>query len=234
MMQDSISTYNKSWQTVDEIVVPAGNQESLVPYGMPTGSTSQPATVYKGWNVAQDSVVKAREDSITRAVNDSLAHIRNGYGLVIESPYTRPLEHVIPITHGQGSGLSWIFAILGLLFCVICMKLKNTPGYLVTLWTDMREVRIRHNVFDNTVKETSFLILLIVCWICCVGILLWQVLQSFGGMPFVSSPQFIPNHTLTGVGLCSAVAGIYVVFMLIAYEITGNVFSDRIMTRMRV
>ena len=231
-MQDSISSYG-NWQTVDEVVVPSGNQEPLVPYGMKSGVTSKPATTYYGWQAKRDSIAKAREDSVTRAVNDSLAHIKSGYGLVMESPYENR-EMPMQLSHHTSQGMSWVFAILGLIFCVVCLKLKNTPGYMRTLWMDMLEVRMRHNVFDNTVKETSFLIILIVGWICCAGVLLWQLIQTFGGMPFVATPQPMPDHPLLGMGICAAVAGVYVVFMLIAYEITGNVFSDGNITRLWV
>lgn len=231
-MQDSISN-SHNWQTVDEIVIPSGRQESLVPYGMPQPSTSQPAMVYRPWQPVIDSVAKAREDSLIRSVNDSLAHIPNPYGIVIDAPYSAPAEYKLTSHNNYGSGLSWIFLVLGVLFCAVCLKLKNTPGYLMTLWADFREVRFRHNVFDNTVKETSFLILLLIGWMCCAGILLWELVRFLGGMPFMSRHLF-PDAQLEGCALCSAVAGVYVIFMLLNYELVGNVFSDARITRLWV
>lgn len=231
-MQDSIGN-NHNWQTVDEIVIPS-SQEQLMPYGMPKTSSSQAAMQYKTWHPVFDSVAKAREDSIVRAVNDSLAHIQSGYGIIIEAPYTTKLESPGPANQDSSHGLSWIFVVLGLLFFMVCMKLKNAPGYLMTLLSDAKDVRIRHSMFDNTVKETSFLIILIVTWICCAGIMLWELVRFAGGMPFVPEAHVIPNHTLRGVELCAGVAAVYVIFMLLSYELIGMVFSDRMITRLWV
>lgn len=231
-MQDSVRN-TQNWQTIDEIVIPSAAQEPLVPYGMPADASAKPAT-YKAWQPVFDSVAKAKEDSIVRAVNDSLARIPSGYGIIIEPPYAEELQHPELARQSSSEGLSWIFAALGVLFCIVCIKLKNAPGYLMTLIADAKEVRMRHNVFDNTVKETSFLIILLIGWICCVGILLWELVRCAGGVPFVPAPRPVPNHTLLGVGLCSAAAGAYVVFMLLSYELAGNVFADRRITRLWV
>lgn len=231
-MQDSVRN-TQNWQTVDEIVLPSAAQEPLVPYGMPTDAPAKPVT-YKAWQPVFDSVAKAREDSIVRAVNDSLAHIQSHYGIVLEPPYAARLEQTSKAAHSSDDGISWIFAALGLLFCIVCIKLKSAPGYLMTLIADAKEVRMRHNVFDNTVKETSFLIILLIGWICCAGILLWELVRCAGGVPFVPEPQPVPNHTLLGVGFCSAVAAVYLVFMLLSYELAGNVFADRKITRLWV
>lgn len=231
-MQDSVRN-TQNWQTIDEIVIPSAAQEPLVPYGMPTDASAKPAT-YKAWQPVFDSVAKAREDSLVRAVNDSLAHIQSNYGIVLEPPYAVHLEQPAKVTHSSSDGISWIFAALGVLFCIVCIKLKSAPGYLMTLIADAKEVRMRHNMFDNTVKETSFLIILIIGWICCVGILLWELVRCAGGVPFVPTPYPVPNHTLLGVGLCVAAAAAYVVFMLLSYELAGNVFADRRITRLWV
>ena len=231
-MQDSVRN-TQNWQTVDEVVIPSAAQEPLVPYGMPANAPAKP-TAYKTWKPVFDSVAKAREDSIVRAVNDSLAHIQSGYGIVLESPYASQLQHPELAKQSSAEGLSWIFVALGVLFCIVCIKLKNAPGYLMTLIADAKEVRMRHNVFDNTVKETSFLIILLIGWICCAGIMLWELVRCAGGVPLFPQPQPVPDHTLLGVGLCSAVAAVYVVFMLLSYEFAGNVFADRKVTRLWV
>ena len=231
-MQDSVRN-TQNWEIVDGMVVPSSTQESLMPYGM-TASKAKSVT-YKAVKTAPDSVAKAREDSIIRAVNDSLAHIPNNFGIVLQPPYQAHLQQSDhAVSQSSDNGLSWIFAALGILFCVVCIKLKNAPGYMMTLMADAKEVRMRHNMFDNTVKETSFLIILLIGWICCVGILLWQLVELAGGAPFVARPSHLPHHTLHGSALCASVLTAYVIFMLLSYELAGHVFADHRITRLWV
>ncbi len=233
-MQDSIqhNAAAQGWQTVDEIVVPSQSAEQLVPVGMKSQSVKKSAGFRKPAAVV-DSAAKAREDSIIRAVNDSLAHEKSGFGIVLQAPYREQVAVSSSEQSGAGDGLSWVFAVLAVLFCAVCLKFRNTPRYIRTLVADMKDVRTRHNMFDNTVRETSFLIILIVAWICCSGILLWQ-LQRLTVPDAGFNSLSIADRPLPGIGICAGVAAVYVVFMLLAYEITGNVFSDRKMTRIWV
>ena len=235
-MQDSIQNsgvQQEGWHTVNEIVVPSQSAEQLLPVGMSSSPVRKAVGTWKPVKSVADSIAKAKEDSIVRAVNDSIAKEKNAFGVVLQPPYREHVSDIVAARVSSGDGLSWVFAVLAILFCAVCLKIKNTPRYIKTLVSDMKDVSVRHNMFDNTVKETSFLIILIIAWICCVGILLWQLLKStVPGLPAYSVS--IPDSPLAGIGLCSAVAASYVVFMLIAYEITGNVFSDRKMTRIWV
>lgn len=232
-MPDSISTYGNGWQTIDEIVVPSQPVEQLVPAGMQSVSPKKAVPLWKPVRVVADSAAKAREDSIVRAVNDSLAREKSGYGIVLQAPYRSQVADPSSSPDSYGDGLSWVFAALTVLFCVVCLKLRNTPRYIGTLVSDMKDMRTRHNMFDNTVRETSFLIILIIGWICCVGILLWQSLC----LTTPSRPEdslAVSVRPLGGIGLCAGVVAVYVIFMLLAYEVTGNVFSDRKLTRIWV
>lgn len=234
-MQDSIqhSAAGQGWQTVDEIVVPSQSAEPLVPVGMKSQQAVRKSV--NTWKpvAVLDSAAKAREDSIIRAVNDSLAHEKSGFGIVLQAPYREQFAASPAEKSASGDGLSWVFAVLAILFCTVCLKFRNTPRYIRTLVSDIKDVRTRHNMFDNTVRETSFLIILIVAWICCSGILLWQLLRLT--VPDVAFNSLsIPDKPLAGIGICAGVAAVYVIFMLLAYEITGNVFSDRKMTRIWV
>lgn len=234
-MQDSIrhNEGQQNWQTVDEIVVPSQSADQFVPIGMKTSTEKKTVISRKPVPVVADSAAKAREDSVIRAVNDSLAREKSGFGIVLQAPYREQFTDVPAAEATSGDGLSWVFAVLAVAFCVVCLKFKNTPRYVRTLVSDMKDVRTRHNMFDNTVRETSFLIILIMVWICCGGILLWQLLHltvSGGACDSLS----IPDKPLAGICICTGVAAVYVVFMLLAYEITGNVFSDRNLTRIWV
>lgn len=231
-MRDSVSTHGAGWQTVDEIVVPQHASEPLIPVGM---KKSAPAKAVSAWKPVQqvDSAAKARQDSIIRAVNDSLAKEKSGFGIVLQAPYREQLTATANTRNASGDGMSWVFAVMAILFCAVCLKLKNTPRYIRTLVSDIKDVRTRHNMFDNTVKETSFLLILIAGWICCAGILLWKLLlYTVPDIPGASLT--IPDKPLAGIGLCSVVAACYVIFSLLAYEVAGNIFTDSKLTRIWV
>lgn len=122
-------------------------------------------------------------------------------------------------------GMSWIFLGLGILFCIAALKFKNNTRYLKALLKDLTDVRVRQNIFDETVKETSFLILLNVLWVCCAGVLLWQSLLLLTPSEWGSA---FPLHGsgAAGIGICSGVAALYLIVLLVAYTVVGNVFSD--------
>lgn len=231
-MQDSIR--NNEWETIDEIVVPVQNQELLLPKGMTfqkasAVSDSQPAKIVK-----KDSIAKAREDSIVRVINDSLAKEHSGYGIVLEAPY--PQKEIVSSsaqvsTEMTGQGLSWIFAIMAALFFLVCMKFKNNPKYIKSLKSDIFDVRIRHNVFDNTVRKATFMIMLNLIWVCCAGVILWELVRLTAvDNPFGS--YTIPDRQAEGIWICIGVSSLYLIFSYAAYWIVGNVFSDSNMTKL--
>ncbi|MDE6297881.1 MAG: DUF4271 domain-containing protein [Muribaculaceae bacterium] len=145
------------------------------------------------------------------------------YGLVIENPIIRePAVEKNP----EETGMSIIWLVLVLLFCAVALKFKNNAHYLKAIVSDLTDVRVRQNAFDDTVKETSFLVLLNVLWFCSVGILLWQCVRLTS--PEVVGNSFsIPDKPSLGIAICTAMAGIYTLFMSIGYWLIGYVFTDK-------
>lgn len=257
-MQDSIR--NNGWATENEIVVPVHSMDSY-PHGMKPAAQKGVAPVYNWqqalWKAKADSAARARQDSVIFARNDSLAHVKNHFGIVLESPYelvetenltatavtvtTQPAagsgSRSQNLTEGSlfkgGAGLSWIFVGLIIIFVAVCLKFKNNPRYLKALFKDVQDVRTRHNLFDNTVKETTFLMLLNIMWIACAGVLLWKALFLMDGHPDMTGGSFsIPWRPLPGIGICCGVAAAYVLLMDLAYYVVGRIFSDARSTRM--
>lgn len=233
---------------VDEIVVPVNSSGSEMPAGMKPAAKKAPVAA-KAYHITADPGAKAKADSLVRAVNDSLARETSGYGLVLTAPYAENAQDTAQATHTEvpaadlrteetnllkGHGISWIFALLALLFCAVCLKFKNNPRYLRTLLSDLRDVRTRHNLFDDTVRETSYLLLLNITWICCAGVLLWRavMLTAFNPLPWYSFS--IPDRPLPGIGICIGAVAIYMLFIFCAYAVTGNVFTDSKLTRIWV
>lgn len=242
-MQDTIAKSGNVWQSEGEIVVPKHVSEPVLPRGFHApGPVKASAAKVPTGKSGQDSLAKARTDSMIIARNDSLAHEHSGFGIVLTAPYdTRTATATMrqdALSESEppqikGHGLSWIFAALALLFCAVCLKFKNNPRYIRTLLADLRDVRTRHNLFDDTVKETSFLFLLNATWICSAGVLLWELVRLRAGNPVLNSLT-VPDRPLPGIGMCVAVVAIYVVLLILAYYIVGNVFTDSKLTRMWV
>lgn len=227
-MQDSIGNRIGNWERVDEVVVPRQTQESLMPIGMTQHKAPKPVSQY--WqlkNVEKDSLAKAREDSIIVAVNDSLARIHSGYGIVLEDPYyvggKEEAYSPVKIKGMTGGGVSWVFALLGVLFCLVCFKSRNNSKYFKQLLRDLKETRLRHNMFDNTVRESSFMAILNLLWIASAGVLLWEGVKLYFTYRLGIEPSVLP---MIGIFTCMGVVMVYEVLMLAAYWITGNIFSD--------
>lgn len=154
-------------------------------------------------------------------------------GIIMENPFKDYSK--IPASEKDSmfdGGMSWIYLAFTVLFCVISVKFKGSKRYLKAIFGDLTDTRLRHNAFDDTVKETSLLVLFDILWIVCMGVMLWQSVK-FGmetgivseiGLPFNPMPVSAPA---TGIGLCTAVVCTYSLIMLLSYTVVGNVFSDR-------
>ncbi len=123
------------------------------------------------------------------------------------------------------TGLSIVLSALLLLFCIVALRVRNNGRYLSSLLYDLTEVRERHNVFDDTVRETSLLVLLNVLWCFSAGVMLWTAIAFY--TPPIPSPA-----PPIGMAVCAGVALAYELIMAAAYYIVGNVFNDRRHARM--
>lgn len=171
-------------------------------------------------------------------VADSLARIamagEKKDGIVLINPASEYIGKNLPAQKAPANdGMSWVYLALMLMFCVIGMKFKGNSRYVKALLVDLTDTRLRHNAFDDTVKETSLLFLLNVMWTACVGVLLWMLVtltvpDSTGGSLSISVTR------AEGIGLCTAVVGIYLIVMILAYWVVGYVFSDKRQTQLWV
>ena len=217
---DIVNTHSES---ASESVSIKGTSQPAVPYIIkPYSKVSR--TVYS--SIAKtDSLVKAREDSVIRVKNDSMARVKSNYGIVIEDPYYA--DNVRETTSSAlgklgMDGVSWVYAILALIFCLICFKSKGNRGYIKYLFTNLNTVKLRHNMFDATVKESSFTFILNANWVVCSGILLWIGMKYW----FSVLHQPLSIGVLEGVGICVGLMLSYKLLLLLCYIISGNVFSD--------
>ena len=150
---------------------------------------------------------------------DSAAH-DTSYVLVIE-PAAYPPFPVRKPDKGS-SGLSWILGGLLLLFVIIAIRFRNNSKYLGALLKNAIEVRERGNVFDDTVKESSFMVILNILWSFCAGLLLYVAIVGRPDMP--EAPYGMGMGVLLAIG--------YELFMILSYWVVGTVFSDHLHTKM--
>lgn len=256
---DSITYQPREWQEVDGVVVP--HRETEMPEALQHRQAVVPVKVAPKprhytfttnaigiWRIDAPAVAKANaasqkaeeaktvqeagdstltETSDTTAAMDTIAPV---YGMVIENPIVQDE----PFASVEFDSMSWVFLALSVLFCAVCLKFKSNTRYLKALIDDMTDVRMRTNLFDDTVKETSFLVLLNVMWAACAGVLVWKTICLSAGPPLLGNSFTLNVSPAAGAGISIAVAAVYSVFMLLAYWIVGMVFSDRKRTVMWV
>lgn len=143
---------------------------------------------------------------------------------------TAPERPTVP--EAPDTGVSWIYAAMAVMFCVIALHIKNSPRYFRALINDLTDTRERPNVFDETVRETSFLALMNLMWCMCMGILLWQSLAAMPTDEWYSIT--IPDRPASGIALCTGICVAYDVAMMLVYWVVGNVFTDNTRTGMWV
>lgn len=167
-------------------------------------SESTPSEVVLSDSAMSDSVLSES------AVPDSLRE----WGLVFSTSEPsevadnreRPGEESLSFTSS-----SWVLCPLLILFVIIAIRYRSNTRYVHALLQDMSSVRERSNVFDDTVRETSFLVLLNLLWIGSAGVLLCSGVGGEGALE---------------MGLCAGVVCIYTLLMMAGYYIFGQIFTD--------
>lgn len=245
-MQDSIATHNtapvavpaqssatqaehegfRDVQALEDRIVAGMNQKAQSGNTTaPASSSSHPRTVSQQGG---KTLTVAAGD--TTLATDTVREVRKG-----------PVEGEIPsgvilvdenashnlLTRMHPGGMSWIYGGLLLVFCIVALRFRNNKKYLSALFKSMTEVRERHNMFDDTVRETSFLTLLNLLWCCSAGVILYAAIYYMTMRGF--DPFGIGKMTLTSparAGVCIGVCAVYEIVMWFAYWLVGSVFSD--------
>lgn len=199
---------------------------------MTPAQTSHPANAMAAANAPSVPVDSVAADSVPA---DSVAPAR--FGLILtpkKSSYNTTLTPR-PNTPPLPSE-SWVMLGMFILFAIVCLRIRSNRKYLRVLWRDLIEVRERHNAFDDTVKETSLLVLLNIFWCTCAGVLLFYTLRL--AVPDIPEFSFaLPAlHKAPGkaIMLCIGIATAYNALMTGVYSLTGRIFSDAMHTSMWV
>lgn len=127
------------------------------------------SAVHKADTLRNVAIAGEQPDSI---VADSVP-AEHHYGVLLTPP---EVEHV-----GQRNDMAWdmsyIYGVFLLLFCVIGLRFRDSRKYISVMIRNLIKVRIRSNVFDETVRETSFLVLLNLMCSCSMGVLLYGAIE---------------------------------------------------------
>ncbi|MDE6399799.1 MAG: hypothetical protein K2L68_02950, partial [Muribaculaceae bacterium] len=109
--------------------------------------------------------VGAGQDTVSA---DTVKTLAKEYGLLLEPPVIPEVKENPPMSFG----MSYILGGIAILFFVIGLRFRNNRKYITAMLRNRVAVRVRNNVFDETVRETSFLVLLNLLWSCSAGMIL--------------------------------------------------------------
>ncbi len=242
---DTVATHHTPIPKPTAPPVATPNQSTIHPATTPTHTTN-PATAPAQTTAAAASVthlatgnatlsgfrgplLPVAQDSLNVAT-DSLAAKVKTFGMVLDAP---EVPEVRP-SNSHNMGMSFILAGLFLLFCILGLRFRNNSKYISALLHNLVEVRERSNVFDETVRETSFIVLLNLLWSCSAGIVLCALLNYT--LPTDPASSFGIQALTTKPALCTAICmGLMVLYtcgMALAYLTVGTVFYDAVHAKM--
>ena len=138
--------------------------------------------------------------------------------IVLENPVV--LEEV---PKARTPDVSWVYVVFILLFCLVGLRVKHGKRSIGALFAGLTETRLRGNVFDDTVRETSFTVLLNLLWVASAGVLLWQLVAT--GSEMMEGPDLRRGESL-GIAICMGASLLYLGAMMLGYWVVGSVFTD--------
>ena len=129
-----------------------------------------------------------------------------------------------------GDQVSWTYLILFAAFFLVCIRVRGNFKFVGSFFRDLVEVRERENMFDATVRETSFIFLTLLLTGCSVGVLLRQAValygESFAVWADIPDVGGFVSGELASEAACMLLVCVYISVMWICYNVVGRVFSD--------
>ena len=162
-------------------------------------------------------------DTAANAVADSIAPVEHVYGIMLTPPegYTDNSSKV-----NDSPYVSLFLLGLFALFLIVALRFRNNNKFAGMVFRNIVETRTRQNVFDDTVKETSLLLILNLVCIVCGGIILYRLLAYT--LPYDLTSSLPSPLTNPGIAIwaCTLATFCYTCFMALAYLGVGTVFTD--------
>ena len=153
---------------------------------------------------------------------DTAAHAATpGYSIHMDRPSQE--EHFAKSTAANiidTDIASWIISGVVILFLLISFRFRNNFKYIRNLLHETVDSARRRNMFQDTMRETTFLTLLILLTIGGSGLLLCSGVSYCSGSPSAANGEFPSN-----LWYYLALTGGYFVAQWIAYICIGNTFT---------
>ncbi len=132
-------------------------------------------------------------------------------------------EPQMPVsTRSTGSPVtSWIIVGLVALFLLVSMRYRTNFSFLRGIASQLLSHRKSKRMFDDTVRETSFLIMLNLLCVVSVGVLL------FGAFEIMHPELKMAPRWYAALGVVSATVAVYYIFQWLLYMLIGKVFTDK-------
>ncbi len=134
----------------------------------------------------------------------------------------------------ESQASSWIYVILFTLFFLVCIRVRGNFKFLGAFFRDLAVVRERENLFDATMRETSFIFFALLLSGCSIGVLLCKAVPIYGHDLLIRAEMpslgFSIGGTLLSNVVCMAIACTYIGAMWVCYTVVGKVFSDSLHT----
>ena len=201
---DSISTVSEAPESVNEVTA---STDTVAPVSVAMASGSPGYVAPASPTVYSDSVFP-----------DSVVEAEPVYGIILTAPEPEPPA---PQRSSGSLGVSFILSGLFLLFFISALRFRNNIKYASTMFHNLVETRTRQNIFDETVRETSLIVMLNILWCASAGIICYCVYQFF-------NPDTLEwSRRSLGMLWGMALAVVYTLFMWWAYACVGWVFGDR-------
>lgn len=154
------------------------------------------------------------------AYADSAAMQHPAAGLIFESPASPGIRE--SRFEDNNYLFSWVSLGIIAIFVAVCFKYSSNSKYLISLKRDLFDVRERHNLFDETVTELSFMMVLNALCAVSLGVVLFAAVTAFAGSPGIATTRLL---------ICEAVGVGYCMGMPLIYWAVGNIFTDSATTR---
>ena len=157
---------------------------------------------------------------LTDIADSTTTHLKaDTIQMIVEVPFHAPIPKEGTIRKQTISDSSFVISFLLLLFVIVCFRYRKNFRYIKSLFKELTDVRQRNNIFDDTIRESSFLFLLNLTYITSISIIFHcSLLNCF--------PEFSNIPILISFGICFGISILFVLWQLTMYYFTGNIFYD--------
>lgn len=160
--------------------------------------------------VASPKVVEAKADTVVHEPPQRMA--------IVMTAHKDPQMPVSPRSMGSTT-TSWVILGLFAVFLLVSMRYARNFKFLSSIGRELLSRQQRRRMFDDTVRETSFLIFLNLLCVVSVGVLLFGAIEVVH--PFLRSSA----RWYTALGVTTGCVGAYYLWQWIAYFVLGRTFG---------